>query len=121
MKPFTISKESQGKWLDLGNLRQDGTNIKVKFEGGKMIVVKTIPDNVLNAIYNEARHSADIWKKCKLLGKTQQHWLPIASLPAAVNAKWEEELGPERHNPEAWKRRYNDPQYRKFRTSEYRV
>lgn len=120
MKPFVVSKEAQGVWLDLGNLRGDGTNIKVKFDNGKMIVVKTVPDEVLEAVYTQARHSADIWKKGTMLG-SQKHWLPVASLPAAVNAQWEKELGPERDNPEAWRRRYNDPQYRKFRTSEYTV
>lgn len=120
--PFVVPQQSQGQWIDLGVNYGDGSHLRIKFDGAKgMVVQRVIPAKIMRAVAEEARHSRDIWKKGKLLGNTQRHWLPIAVLPKHIDAEWKRELGPMKHNQKEWKKRINNSEYANFRASEARA
>lgn len=120
-KPFVFSKESQGRWLNLGDIRADGTRIAIKVEDGRMLVRRSIDPKLMQHIEDTCTHSKDIWRKGRLLGKQKRHWLPVARMSLQMREQWTRELGPIKENPAAWKRRFNSSDYRNIRTSEHTV
>jgi hypothetical protein len=126
MTRFRVGAESVGKWLNLGDISRDGTHLYVKFDREQgMIVKRIIPEHVVEQAVKDNRYRAEENKKGTLLrGGTQHHWLPLCSLPAALDDKWQQEIGNPNKDPDswkAWKKRLNDSQYRDLRTSEYRL
>jgi hypothetical protein len=122
---FQVAPESVGKWLNLGDISRDGTHLYVRFDREQgMIVKRIVPEHVVDQATTDNHYRQDQNKKGTLLRCSQQHWLPVCSLPAALDDQWKRELGDPKHDPEAWKswrRRLNSNEYRKLRTSEYQV
>jgi hypothetical protein len=125
MKPFVVPPESQGQWLNLGNLVGDGTHLQIKFDPVHgMIVQRTIPAAVMEQATQDNRYQLDHNKKGALIGNTQKHWLPVCSIPKHIDSQWCDELGNPREDHDAWKawkRRLNSNEFRNFRTSEHRL
>lgn len=123
--PFTVSKQAMNRVLNLGDLAGAGVNTSIVFDPVRgMVVIKTIPERVMQAVTNETRGQRDLWQKGRLINNTQGHWLPIASLPAALHEQWKQELGDPKRDPDAarrWKQRFNSNEYRSLRTSDYHL
>lgn len=121
---FVVSQQSQNRWMNLGNLTADGSNICVRFEPGVgMIVKRVVPEKVMREVMKNANAAREIFKKGKMLG-TQNHWLPIATMPVSLYEQWKRELGDPKRDPVAmkkWKARLNSNEYRNFRASEHRI
>ena len=116
---FVVDKDSLGKVLNLGDFAGIGMNLSLCFQPGVgMVVVRTIPHEINEAVKNETRGQRDLFKKGRLIGNTQRHWQPAASLPTALHNQWVDELGEPKHNTKAWKKRLNSNEYRDLRTSE---
>lgn len=124
-KPFLVSPNAQGRWMHLGDFAGLGYNVSLKFDKDRgLIVQKTIPKAVMDMFDKDIRYQRDIHKKGTLLGNTQKHMLPVASIPIPIYNQWKRELGDPKKDPEAkkkWRRRFNDNEFRDFRTSEHRV
>src|SRR5262245_45255056 len=125
MSRFSVSPASQGRWLNLGNLAGDGMQVRIKFDNELgMIVEKRIPAVVMEELEKDINYQRDIWKKGSMIGNTQRHRLPVASIPLVLHNQWKEELGDPKHDPVAakkWRQRLNSIEYRNFRTSEYNL
>jgi hypothetical protein len=121
-KPFVVDKASLGKVLNLGDLAGNGVNVSICFQpGAGAVVVKTIPERVIQAIKDEARDQRDLHKKGTMIGNTQRHWMPLISMPAEMWEQWKQELGEPKHNMGAWKKRLNSNEYKDLRTSDRSV
>lgn len=121
-RPFVVSQQAQGRWMNLGDLACDGSRIMVKFDRDLgMVVKRSIDPRIVQAVEDSCIASRNIWKKGTLLGTGKKHWLPVARFTPQQKAAWERELGPMRENQSAWRRRLNDPDYRNMRTSDYKI
>lgn len=121
-RPFVVDKASLGKVLNLGDLAGIGMNISICFQPGVgAVVIKTIPEKVIQAVKDTARDQRDIHKKGTMIGNTQRHWMPVSSMPSAIREQWETELGAPKHNWKKWRQRLNSNEFRDFRTSERKL
>lgn len=124
-KPFVPEKELLGRVINLGDFAGIGMNVSICFQPGVgAIVVKTIPEKVMNEIIQSNTVDRDIWKKGTLLRNTQHHMLPVGQMPIAMHNQWKQELGDPKRDPDAvrrWKKRWNSREYHKLRTSEYNI
>lgn len=119
--PFVVSRQARDVWHDLGNIRSDGSRVRVKFTNQGMVVQRILDHAIWDAAKAVSHLSRDIHKNGTMIGDTQKHWRPAFSLPAVENAKWTKELGPYRHNKAAWHRRANSSDYRDFKMCEGKI
>lgn len=86
----------------------DSTSLVGDVDGLSLIVEQDVTEilDANKAAYNE---------KQSLRG-TQRHWIKVADLPNKVLYDLLRRFGPPKHNQEAWKRWFNDPENRYFRT-----
>lgn len=118
--PFVVGPDTQGVWIDILD-NGDGSKTRIKFDRDRgLIVQRYIPAKIMQAVIETARHSRDIHRKGRLLGNTQRHWVPIASIPKHIDAELKQKLGPMKHDPKGWKKALANPDLAAFRTSEYR-
>ncbi len=112
-----------GRWVELpANI--NGTVMHVQYQpDGTLRVRKTISPAIMAAIKEDCASQRDIWKKGVLIGKTQRHRLPVASLPAEVVDHCKRKWGDPKKDPDAakqWKKKvWNNGDWKAFRTSEH--
>jgi hypothetical protein len=92
---------------------------------GGFIVRRRLDPRIVQAVKDANRDQAGIWRKGKLIGNTQTHMMPIASLPAELHFSLKEKWGDPKKDPDAakrWKKGlWNNSEARAFRSSEHSV
>lgn len=120
-EPHIIGKAAFGHWFDMGDLRGDGSRVRIRFDAGGVTVQRHLDPRIYRAVIEEARHSRDIHKQGTLLRGTQKHWRPAFVLPPHMDQQWRQELGPYHENRQAWHRRMNDSEWRDLKMCEGRI